>query len=133
MTNYVYADFDTIMLKKRILIEPVIKERKTQTQLQHTRHRSFVNFQVNIVRAIQFSSFSGHFREGRDSEIAPTEDRPEHQVRITGQLNGSVNIVDALVCLYLFREETLVEPAGTSGDQGGTVFSRTLNLFPKSR
>ncbi len=40
-------------------------------------------------RAIQFSSFSGHFREGRDSEIAPTEDRPEHQVRITGQLNGS--------------------------------------------
>ena len=40
-------------------------------------------------RAIQFSSFSGHFREGRDSEIARTEDRPEHQVRITGQLNGS--------------------------------------------
>ena len=52
MTNYVYADFDTIMLKKRMLIEPVIKERKTQTQLQHTRHRSFVNFQVNIVDAL---------------------------------------------------------------------------------
>ena len=42
-----------------------------------------------MCRAIQFSSFSGHFREGRDSEIARTEDRPEHQVRITGQLNGS--------------------------------------------
>ena len=111
MTNYVYADFDTIMLKKRILIEPVIKERKTQTQLQHTRHRSFVNFQVNIVRAIQFSSFSGHFREGRDSEIAPTEDRPEHQVRITGQLNGSVNIVDALVAYtYLEKKPSLNLP-----------------------
>ena len=33
--------------------------------------------------------FFRNFREGRDSEIAPTEDRPEHQVRITGQLNGS--------------------------------------------
>ena len=36
-----------------------------------------------------FQVFQDIFREGRDSEIAPTEDRPEHQVRITGQLNGS--------------------------------------------
>ena len=28
-------------------------------------------------RAIQFSSFSLHFREDRDSEIAPTEERLE--------------------------------------------------------
>ena len=41
-------------------------------------------------RAIQFSSFSLHFREDRDSEIAPTEERLEHQMRIIGQLNGSV-------------------------------------------
>ena len=41
-------------------------------------------------RAIQFSSFSLHFREDRDSEIAPTEERLEHQMRTTGQLNGSV-------------------------------------------
>ena len=40
-------------------------------------------------RAIQFSSFSLHFREDRDSEIARTEERLEHQVRTTGQLNGS--------------------------------------------
>ena len=40
-------------------------------------------------RAIQFSSFSLHFREDRDSEIAPTEERLEHQMRIIGQLNGS--------------------------------------------
>ena len=41
------------------------------------------------VRGIQFSSFSGHFREGRDLEIARTEERLEHQMRTTGQLNGS--------------------------------------------
>ena len=46
------SDFDAILLKKRMLIESVIKEIKTQTQLQHTRHRSFVNFQVNIVAAL---------------------------------------------------------------------------------
>ena len=27
--------------------------------------------------------------EGRDSEIVPTEERLEHQMRTTGQLNGS--------------------------------------------
>ncbi len=33
--------------------------------------------------------FSLHFREDRDSEIAPTEERLEHQMRTTGQLNAS--------------------------------------------
>lgn len=46
------SDFDAIMLKKRMLVESVIKEIKTQTQLQHTRHRSFVNFQVNMLAAL---------------------------------------------------------------------------------
>ncbi len=46
------SDFDALLLKKRMLIESVIKEIKTQTQLQHTRHRSFINFQVNIVAAL---------------------------------------------------------------------------------
>ena len=46
------SDFDAMMLKKRMLIESVIKEIKTQTQLQHTRHRSFVNFQVNMFAAL---------------------------------------------------------------------------------
>ena len=43
---------DAVLLKKRVLIESVIKELKTQTQLQHTRHRSLVNFQVNTVSAL---------------------------------------------------------------------------------
>ena len=49
-----------------------------------------VKLHCSYGRAIQFSSFSGHFREDRDSEIAPTEERLEHQMRTTGQLNGSV-------------------------------------------
>ena len=43
---------DAMLLKKRVLIESVIKELKTQTQLEHTRHRSLINFQVNAVAAL---------------------------------------------------------------------------------
>ncbi len=39
-------------LRKRVIIESVIKELKTQTQLEHSRHRSIVNFQVNVVTAL---------------------------------------------------------------------------------
>ena len=43
---------DEIWLRKRVLIESVIKELKTQTQLEHSRHRSFANFQVNVLSAL---------------------------------------------------------------------------------
>ena len=43
---------DEVMLKKRVIIESVIKELKTQTQLEHTRHRSLRNFQVNAIAAL---------------------------------------------------------------------------------
>ena len=43
---------DEVLLKKRMLIESVIKILKTQTQLEHTRHRSYVNFQVNVISAL---------------------------------------------------------------------------------
>ena len=43
---------DEVVLKKRMLIESVIKILKTQTQLEHTRQRSFKNFQVNVVSAL---------------------------------------------------------------------------------
>jgi len=43
---------DTVMLKKQPLIESVIKELKTQTVLEHSRHRSFENFQVNVFSAL---------------------------------------------------------------------------------
>ena len=43
---------DEVLLRKRMLIESVIRELKTQTQLEHSRHRSFENFQVNVVSAL---------------------------------------------------------------------------------
>ena len=46
------SDFDAVMLKKRMLVESVINQLKNQSQLEHTRHRSFVNFQVNAVCAL---------------------------------------------------------------------------------
>ncbi len=46
------SDADAELLKKRMLIEPVNKELKTQTEIQHTRHRSYANFQVNTVAAL---------------------------------------------------------------------------------
>ncbi len=52
MKPHPLSDFDALLLKKRMLIESGIKEIKTQTQLQHTWHRSFINFQVNMVAAL---------------------------------------------------------------------------------
>ena len=43
---------DAVLLKKRVLIESVIRELKTQTQLEHSRHRSVENFQVNVFSAL---------------------------------------------------------------------------------
>ena len=43
---------DEVFLKKRVMIESVIKELKTQTQVVHTRHRSFKNFQVHVISAL---------------------------------------------------------------------------------
>ena len=43
---------DEVLLKKRMLIESVIGVMKTQTQLEHSRHRSFENFRVNVVSAL---------------------------------------------------------------------------------
>ena len=51
---------DEVWLRKRTIIESVIKELKTQTQLEHSRHRSFVNFQVNVVSALIAYQLSEH-------------------------------------------------------------------------
>ena len=44
--------FDAVFLKKRMLIESVFRELKTQTQVEHSGHRSFENFQVNVFSAL---------------------------------------------------------------------------------
>ena len=46
------SETDKELLKKRTLIASVIRELKSQTQVDHTRHRSFENFQVNVVSAL---------------------------------------------------------------------------------
>ena len=43
---------DEIPLKERVIIKSVIKELKTQTVLEHSRRRNFINFRVNIVSAL---------------------------------------------------------------------------------
>ena len=43
---------DEVVLKKRVLLESVIRELKTQTQVEHRRHRSFENFHVNVFSAL---------------------------------------------------------------------------------
>ena len=43
---------DEVLLKKRTLVESVIRELKTQMQVEHSRHRSVENFQVNVFSAL---------------------------------------------------------------------------------
>ena len=47
-----FSDVDAVLLKKRMYIESVIEQLKHQSQLEHTRHRSFKNFQVNVFCAL---------------------------------------------------------------------------------
>ena len=46
------SKLDAALLKHRMLIETVIGQLKSETQIQHTRHRSWINYQVNIVAAL---------------------------------------------------------------------------------
>ena len=48
---------DRIMLRKRALIESVNDELKNMCQIEHTRHRCFDNFIVNILSALAAYSF----------------------------------------------------------------------------
>ena len=41
--------FEKIALKKRSLIETVYGQLKNISQIEHTRHRSIVNFAVNLI------------------------------------------------------------------------------------
>lgn len=43
---------EEVLLRKRMLIETVIGVLKSQTQLEHSRHRSVVNFQVNVAAVL---------------------------------------------------------------------------------
>ena len=43
---------DKILLRKRAVIESVFDQLKNISQIEHTRHRSFWNFLVNIIAGL---------------------------------------------------------------------------------
>ena len=49
MNNRLLSMIDQIMLRKRSLIETVNDQLKNMSQMSHSRHRSVVNFMVNII------------------------------------------------------------------------------------
>lgn len=57
MKNSLMLLKDKIMLRKRALIESVNDELKNICQIEHTRHRSFDNFILNILPALAAYSF----------------------------------------------------------------------------
>ena len=67
---------DEVLLKKRMLIESVIRELKTQMQLEHSRHRSFENFQVNVAAALIAYQLSENKPSLNFSELQQSNDLP---------------------------------------------------------
>ena len=67
---------DEVLLKKRVIIESVIKELKTQTVLEHSRHRSFVNFRVNVVSALIAYQLLDHKPSVEFSELQENSEVP---------------------------------------------------------
>jgi hypothetical protein len=57
MKNRMMKIEDKILLRKRALIESVNDELKNICQIEHTRHRSFVNFITNIIGGMAAYSF----------------------------------------------------------------------------
>lgn len=57
MKNSLMSMNDKIMLRKRSVIETVNDELKNICQIEHSRHRSFINFIVNILAGLAAYSF----------------------------------------------------------------------------
>jgi hypothetical protein len=52
MKNRLILMFDKMMLRKRAIIESVMDQLKNISQIEHSRHRSVVNFFVNLVAGL---------------------------------------------------------------------------------
>lgn len=62
--------FDKLLLRKRAIIESVIDQLKNISQVEHSRHRSMMNFVVNIIAGL----IAYTFREGKPTlDIKVTE------------------------------------------------------------
>jgi hypothetical protein len=60
MKNVLTEMSDKILLRKRAVIESVNDFLKNICQVEHSRHRSFVNFTVNVLAALSAYSFLPH-------------------------------------------------------------------------
>ncbi|RKR82219.1 DDE family transposase [Mucilaginibacter gracilis] len=74
MKNSLMTMNDKIMLRKRSVIETVNDELKNICQIEHSRHRSFTNFIVNIVSGLIAYSFlpkkpSISYQQNRSNQI----------------------------------------------------------------
>lgn len=52
MKEVVHSEFDQALLRKRSLVETVFDELKNLCQIEHIRHRSLMNFAVNLMAGI---------------------------------------------------------------------------------
>ena len=52
MKNRLMNLIDKILLRKRAIVETVIDQLKNISQIEHTRHRSPVNFVVNVIAGL---------------------------------------------------------------------------------
>jgi hypothetical protein len=52
MNNALMPMFDKLLVRKRALIESVNDQLKNISQIEHTRHRSVVNFGVNLIAGL---------------------------------------------------------------------------------
>ena len=52
MKEVVHFEFDEALLRKRSLVQTVFDELKSLCQIEHTLHRSSMNFAVNLMAGI---------------------------------------------------------------------------------
>jgi len=52
MKAKVQDEFDKFLLRKRAIIESIYDQLKNISQIEHTRHRSFVGFMVNLLAGL---------------------------------------------------------------------------------
>jgi hypothetical protein len=52
MKNRLLLLYDKLMLRKRALIESIIDQLKNISQIEHSRHRSPLNFLINLVSSL---------------------------------------------------------------------------------
>ena len=52
MKNRLMLMSDKLLLRKRFIIETINDQLKNQSQIEHSRHRSPVNFVVNVVTGL---------------------------------------------------------------------------------